>query len=163
MKIVDYGTRYIKKYKYYSKNIDEKFISLYHLLLLHRSFFFVQLFHSKKISLSQLHEYYRSDFPSLLCNHISNCGFLNNQPCLNSWSLFDSTANIDQRMRLANTDESLLINWLLIYDNQCLRVHNQIHDLVLVKQQLPVINEKMKFLQNEHVKKRAMIMNQITM
>ena len=162
-KIVDYGTRSIKKYKYYSKNIDEKFISLYHLLLVHRSFFFVQLFHSKKISLCNLHEFYRSDFSNLLSKNISNCGYFNYQPCLNNWSVFDSTVTIDQRMRLANQDEILLINWLLIYDNQCLRVHHQTHDQVLVKQQLTVINEKMKFLQNEHVRKRAIMINQVTM
>ena len=163
MKIVDYGTRFIKKYKYYYKNIDEKFISLYHLLLLHRSFFFVQLFNSKKISLTDLHEYYRSDFSNLLCNNISNCGYLNNQPCLNSWSLFDSTVTIEKRMRLANQDEILLINWLLIYNNQCLCVHNQTNDLILVKQQLSFINEKMKFLQNEHIKKRAILLDQMNM
>lgn len=163
MKIVDYGTRFIKKYKYYYKNIDDKFISLYHFLLLHRSFFFVQLFNSKKISLTDLHEYYRSDFSNLLCNNISNIGYLNNQPCLNSWSLFDSTVTIDKRMRLANQDEILLINWLLIYDNQCLHVHNQTNDLILVKQQLSFIQEKMKFLQNEHVKKRAILLNQMNM
>ena len=54
MKIVEYGTRYIKKYKYYYKNIDDKFISLHHLLLSHRSFFFIQLFNSNQISLKNL-------------------------------------------------------------------------------------------------------------
>lgn len=163
MKIVDYGTRFIKKYKYYYKNIDDKFISLSHLLLLHRSFFFVQLFNSKKISLTDLHEYYRSDFSNLLSNNISNCGYLNNQPCVNSWSLFDSTITMDKRMRLANASEILLINWLLIYDHQSLHVHNQTNDLILVKQPLSLINEKMKVLQNEHVKKRAILLNQMNM
>ncbi len=163
MKIVEYGTRYIKKYKYYYKNIDDKFISLYHLLLSHRSFFFVQLFNSKKISLKNLHEYYRSDFSNLLANNISNCGYLNNQPCLNSWSLFDSTITNEKKSRLANQDEIILINWLLIYENKCLQVHYQTNDLILVKQQLSLIMEKMKFIQNEHIKKRAILMNQSKM
>jgi len=163
MKIVEYGTRYIKKYKYYYKNVDEKFISLYHLLLSHRSLFFVQLFNSNKISLTNLHEYYRSDFSNLLTNNISNCGYVNNQPCINGWSLFDSTINNETKSRLAIQDEVILINWLLIYDNKCVQVHYQLNDLILIKQQLSLLTEKMKFIQNEHIKKRAILMNHNTM
>ncbi|CAF3645656.1 unnamed protein product [Rotaria sp. Silwood1] len=163
MKIVEYGTRYIKKYKYYYKDVDDKFISLYHLLLCHRSFFFVQLFNSKKVSLKILHEYYRSDFSNLLIKNISNSGYLNNQPCINGWCLFDSTLDNEKKSRLATQDETILINWLLIYDNKCIYVHNQINDLILVKQHLCVIAEKMKFIENEHIKKRAILSNHISM
>jgi hypothetical protein len=113
--------------------------------------------------LKNLHEYYRSDFSNLLANNISNCGYLNNQPCLNSWSLFDSTITNEKKSRLANQDEIILINWLLIYENKCLQVHYQTNDLILVKQQLSLIMEKMKFIQNEHIKKRAILMNQSKM
>lgn len=161
MEIVEYGTRYIKKYKYYYKNIDDKFISLYHLLLCHRSFMFVQLFNSNKISLKNLHEYYRSNFSNLLTNNLTNCGYLNNQPCIDSWSLVDKILNNEKKTRLATEDETILINWLFIYDNKCLHVHYQINDLILVKQQLSLIREKMKFIQNEHIKKRAILMNHV--
>ncbi|CAF1192862.1 unnamed protein product [Adineta steineri] len=159
MKIIEYGTRYIKKYKYYYKNVDEKFISLYQLLLSHREFFFVQLFNSNKISLTDLHEYYRSDFSNLLTNNLSDCGYLNNQPCINGWSLYDSILNHERKSRLATKDEIILINWLFIYDNKSIYVHNQLNDLILVKQQLSLIKEKMKFIQNEHIKKRSILMN----
>lgn len=163
MKIVDYGTRYIKKYKYYFKNIDEKFISLYDLLLCHRSLIFVQLFSSNKILLKHLHEYYRSDFANLLSINLSNCGYLNGQPCVNSWSLNDSCLNLEKKSRFATKDETILINWLLIYDNKCLSVHNQLADHILVKQPISFVTEKIKLLQNEHIKKRAMLINQISM
>ncbi|CAF0771593.1 unnamed protein product [Rotaria sordida] len=163
MKIVEYGTRYIKKYKYYYKDIDDKFISLYHLLLCHHSLFFVQLFNSKKISLKILHEYYRSDFTNLLTKNISNMGYLNTQPCINGWCLFDTILDNEKKSRLSTQDETILIHWLLIYDNKCLYVHNQVNDLILVKQQLSIITEKMKFIQNEHMKKRAILNNHIPM
>lgn len=164
MKIVEYGTRYIKKYKYYYKNIDDKFISLNHLILCHRSFLFVQLFNSNKISLKNLHEYYQSDFSNLLTNNLNNCGYLNNQPCINNWSLYDNQIiNHEKKTRLANKNEIILINWLFIYDNKSLYVHYQIDDLILVKQQLSLIREKMKFIQNEHIKKRAIVINHPTM
>ena len=164
MKIVDYGTRSIKKYKYYYKDIDEKFISLSDLLLCHRSFLFVQLFNSNKILLKYLHEYYRSDFANLLALNLSNCGYLNGQPCVNSWSLADSNLNLEKKSRLATKDETILINWLLIYDRKCLLVHNQTADLILVKEQIFLVTDKMKLIQNEHIKKRAMLTtNQIAM
>lgn len=156
MKIVEYGTRYIKKYKYYYKNIDDKFISLHNLLTLHDSLLFVQLFNSKKISLKILHQYYRSDFSSLLTKNLCNCGYLNNQPCINGWCLIDSVSHNEKKSRIATDDEVILINWLLIYDNKCLDVHNQINDHILIKQSLSVVEEKMKFIQSEHMNKRAM-------
>ncbi|CAF3702430.1 unnamed protein product [Rotaria socialis] len=164
MKIVEYGTRYIKKYKYYYKNVDDKFISLYHLLLCHRSLFFVQLFNSSKISLRNLHEYYRSDFANLLTENIVNSGYLYDQPCINGWRLVDSMMlDNEEKTRLATDDEIILINWLLIYDNKCLNVHNQIYDSILVKQQLSLAAKNMKFLQYEHIKKREILNNQIPM
>jgi hypothetical protein len=133
------------------------------LLLSHRSFFFIQLFNSNQISLKNLHEYYRSDVSNLLTNNISNCGYLNNQPCVNGWALFDSIINNEQKSRLATQDEIILINWLFIYDNKSVHVHYQSNDLILVKQQLSLITEKMKLIQNEHIKKRAMFINHIAM
>ncbi|UJR29084.1 hypothetical protein I4U23_010298 [Adineta vaga] len=159
IKIVQYGIHYIKKYKYYYKNVDEKFISLYHLLLSHRSIFFVQLFNSKTILSKHLHEYYRTDFSNLLTKNISNCGYFNTQPSINGWTLYNSTIDNQIRSRLATQDEILLINWLCIYDNKCLNVHNQSHELILVKHPLSTIEDKMKLIENEHIKKRSILMN----
>ena len=154
IKIVEYGTRYIKKYRYYYKKIDDKFISLNHLLLSHSSLFFIQLFNSKKISLKNLHQYYRSDYSNLLMKNISTSGYLNNyQPCLNEWRLFDLTIDHDKQSRLATEDETILINWLLIYDNKSVHVHYQTNDLILVKSS----HENMKSIENEHSRRRAIL------
>ena len=159
MRIVDYGTRSIKKYKYYYKNVDEKFISLNHLLLLHRSLLFIQLFNSNRVPLTELHEYYRTDFSTLLSNSLSTCGYFNDQPCLDIWSLFDSTVNSEMTSRLATPDETILINWLLIYGNRADRVHHQVDDLVLVKQDPSSMRDKVTFIQSEHMRKRSTLTN----
>ncbi|CAF0959619.1 unnamed protein product [Adineta ricciae] len=159
IKIVQYGIRCIKKYKYYYKNVDDKFISLYRLLLSHQSMFFVQLFDAQTILSKNLHEYYRTDFVNLLTKNISNCGYLNTQPCINGWTPHNSTIDDQTRSRLATYDEVLLFNWLLIYDNKCVRVHNQSGELVLVKQQLSIVKDKMKLVQNEHIRKRSTLLS----
>lgn len=163
MKIVDHGTRFIKKYKYYYKTIDNQFIRLEHLLLLHRSVLFVQLFPSDRTSLLHLHENYRGDFYNLLTKNLSHCGFINDQPCVNSWSLYDSLTSGESQARLATEDEILLINWLLIYNHREAQVHqyqqqpNQ--ELVLVKQPLSLLMETFQPIQNEHIRKRAIFTN----
>ena len=159
MRIVDYGTRSIKKYKYYYKNVDEKFISLNQLLLLHRSFLFVQLFNAHRVPLRQLHEYYRTDFSSLLSNSLATCGYVNDQPCLGIWSLFDARVNSELTSRLATLDETILINWLLIYGNRADRVHHQVDDVVLVKQDPSSMRDKVKSIQSEHMRQRSIFTN----
>jgi hypothetical protein len=154
-KIVDYGTRYIKNYKYYYKDIDDKFISLDHLLLLHRSLFFVQLFHINRTSLTNLHEFYRADFTSLLSNNLMHCVYSNGRPCVNGWSLVDASVSGQRPSRLATRDELLLINWLLIYDQRAIQVHQQIDDIIVSQPLACELNEQVRSIENEHQRKRA--------
>jgi len=159
MKIVEHGTRFIKKYKYYYKNVDNQFISLEHLLLLHRSILFVQLFPSDRTSLIHLHENYRNDFSNLLTKNLSHCRYINDQPCLNDWSLYDSIMNGDNQSRLATEDEILLIHCLFIYNHREIQVHHYQQrpnrELILVKQSFSLLKENIKTIQTKHIEKRA--------
>lgn len=159
-KIIQYGIRFIKKYKYYYQTIDNRFISLNDLLLSHRSLFFVQLFNSDKISLVNLHEHYRSDYLNLVTTNFNRCGYINKQPCVNGWSTFDSIDIYhNKRARLAQIHETLLINWLLIYDHREVEVHQQTTELVLIEQPTEVINNQLKRIDHELLRKRVQMFN----